>query len=210
MTPASAHGRSQIYHYYRCTDLATCKARIRAEEIEAAVLDSLGSINISEHEIESIISEIKKLAQKKNSQIPEESAVRKALKTANERKERITKMFIDGLITPDNAALMNKQLAAASNEANQLEGQLAAITAQNTTNPAVVQEMIAYTRSLANLKSLISMAEKDTIAQRQIINTWVKEIRRTGETWNLTLNLPGSPNCTKWLLRLDSNQRPSG
>ena len=76
---------------------------------------------------------------------------------------------------------------------------LAAERAENATSPEAVEEMIAFARNLSSAESFIRIADGKPDALRSIIIGWIKEIRQNGDTWDVTLNLLGSPNCTEWL-----------
>jgi site-specific DNA recombinase len=206
MTSSSAYGRKQKrYNYYKCTDAKNCKKSISAPELETEVLESLKAIRISERDISEIVKQIQLVVKSRKKKKPESGAIRKAHTEAIAKKDRLTQMFITGLISAENSALMNKELAKATHEVNSLAGQIAAINAQNGTNPAALSEMISFARSLSTLWTVIEKSETPE-DRRSIIGMWVKEIRRTGDKWDITLNMPGSPNCQDWLRKLDLDE----
>jgi site-specific DNA recombinase len=198
MTPASAHGRTQRYHYYQCTDRETCCSRTSAPELETEVLAILRSIRLEEADIDRIVDSIRLAAEKRRTAQPEAPDLRRALTRAKSKKERLTRMFIDGLITADNADLMNKELAQATAETNRLTGQLAAAESCCGPSKEVEEEIIGFALRLKNISKLIDAAEGNPKDQRQLITTYVKGIHRSANRWELTVNLPGSSNVPEW------------
>ena len=201
MTPASAYGRNGRYNYYQCTDTKDCRQRVRAEKVEAKVLDTLATMRISEEDIEEILEELRRPAPE-GERPPDVDALERAAAKAQERKERLADLFGDGLVTPENAGTINARLAKATAEHNDLAGRLAAARALSGTSPVLLEEMERMARSLRTLGEAISLSRGNPADMRVHMSTWVRAVRKDGEKWKVLLNLPGSPNGGLWLPRL--------
>jgi len=206
MTPASAYGRSGRYNYYQCTDTKDCRKRVRAEVLEAHVIETLTKIDLSDEDIEEIVDDIRQSIAASQEDAPDLKSLERATAEAKERKDRLVGMFVRGLVTEDNAGAINAKLSKATAEYNDLAGRAAAARAMSGTSPAAVEEMERIARSLRTVGVAIELSRGRPEEMRMQMSTCIREVRRVGDTWKVILNLPGSPNCLEWLPGLDSNQ----
>lgn len=202
MTPASAHGRTRKYNYYSCTDSVNCRARVPAPELEESVIAALRKVELSDKSIKMIERAIRRKAAPATAAIPE---LEEALKAARERRDNLTAMFARGVVTKENAPEINRLLARAISEANELEGRLGAQRRAIEASPLVVEEVVRWARSIRTLGAALDVRGKREDL-RLTLSTWIKEIRRTEDKWVIELTLPGSPNCTVWLRELDLDE----
>lgn len=201
MTPASAHGRSEKYHYYQCTDNKTCRKRVRAESLEEIVLTTLKEIAITEEAIEKIMEHIRLAVTQTTKPDAQLKDLEKKAELARARREKLVNMFAEGIVNKSNADLINNQLTAASEEYNTLIGKIGAIKSVSGPSSAAMEDIMRFARSVEGLGQHLKNTS-DPADLRTICSIWIKEIRRTGEIWEITLNLPGSPNCQCWLRKL--------
>jgi hypothetical protein len=203
MTPASAHGRMSVHHYYECR---TCKKRVRAQDIETMALDAIQNIHASAEDIAMVVAEIhKRRDEQRANGTPELAQVDKALAVARKELESIERMFLAGHVSNANAARWNEKLATTDAEIARLADRAAEIRAGLAAGLGIYDTATGLARELATIGKQVELLRKiDPAHCRQAILEHVREIKRDGESWGVSLI--GSPTRSGWLLSRDSGE----
>lgn len=195
MTPASANGRSKRYHYYQCTDSLNCKSRVSAEELEECVIDTLRKVSFAEEDLADILKGARMKHLEGTSLEAELSQWKEKLEYASSEVERLTQMFADGLVTSDNAPAINSKLSSATARVNEATGRIDALSSLSYDPNS---DLVELAKSLSSVSERVDQC-KNSDDYRSLIATWVGRIKKAGDEWEINLNIPGSPNCEKWL-----------
>jgi site-specific DNA recombinase len=204
MTPASSHGRNAIYHYYRCTDLKTCKSRVKAADVETEVLDALRAMQPTAADITAITAAAEKQYRASlAADMPALDDIETALSAARQTRDRLLRMFVDGLVSAANADMLNAELTRANTEVQDLTGRRDALKA--ATGPtAILYDATEIAQNLCDMAERIDSSDPETL--RRALKAWVQKIEKRGEDWEIHLHasgIGGSSNRPKWLRQLD-------
>ena len=190
MSPTSAYGRDKRYHYYSCTDKENCRSRVRAETLEAQVLETLKNLQFTQDDLKELQDAIRDTATNP-AQAPELSQLQKRTDAAQKKREKLLALFTEELVDAENAPLLNQQLSQATADYNALKGRLAAFQTTQQATPAVLDDLLHLTQSLTTLSQHFNPTAPPADL-RIHLTTWVKEIRQDKKGWSITLNLPGA------------------
>ena len=198
MTPTTiSKANGQAYPYYRCTDSAVCPNRdyVKADELEAAVTENIlsawrdyGMIDMATRNSNlDAKARIERLA-------AEASEASEAMRKAQADHDRITQLFIDGVVTHANAVSFNARLSAASSAVealgsrrDALQGELEALRAMlaNREGETLIDRMAQIA---ADFGKLDSAAEK-----RAFLRACVRTVERKEDgTWHINRTISGS------------------
>ncbi len=211
LTPGSARGRGGIaYRYYLCTDRDDCKRRFRADHVERAVRDLLRAIPIDPKTVEDAcqhLTDRMRATAAASESMAEVASLRTALAAAKAEQERVARLFIDGIVTRENAGLFNTRLSECQSEVSRLSARIAALV--DLANPLIqIADADAWLRQFRGLVAAMDAMGDDPEGTAAVLRAVVERIE-PGEksgTWNVSLLLPGSPIVSIWQPDLDSNQ----
>ena len=206
MTGYSVHGRSgKKFFYYKCTD-PTCKNSINAEKLDAAVLEQLAAIFSNENELrESLSAFIAAENQKQESVRIRAAELSSDLRDTVNKEERIKKMFLDGLVTSDNAAFWNEELLSARSMREQLEKEIAAAGAPPEYKiDDILPDLL---KAAGDWIKKIASGSADVMTKRNLIMSTIEDLQctqRSGDRVEFQMSVIMSSNKKWWALR-DSN-----
>lgn len=206
MTPETANGRGGKYYYYRCTDNVNCKTRVSAGVIEKQVLDALKGFTLDTELIEETFKEINK--QWRASVIracPPPQELDTAIQMAKSEQRQVEKLFLTGLVDPDNAASFNEQLRSARARVSTLQDKKQQITKALSPDVDILKAARRWFSQFRDIGSAIHGSDPDR--QLDIINAMISGIKKAGRTWHVSLHKPGSSSSTKWQPLGDQNER---
>ena len=200
MTPQSCHGRSEIYHYYRCTNEKECSGRTQAIDLEERVVKAIRHVTITDKDADNLIEETKRNI-KSRIDTQEIAQLKTAIDKVREEKNRIEELFLSGVVNKDNASIFNDKLTKVRMELNEMEGRRDALTAMANPDIQVLNAVNGWVSTLRILSKKVQ-ASDDPVFLRKAINSYVKEIRRKGDDRQIAFRFAsqgGSPKCTEWL-----------
>lgn len=203
LTPGSARGRNNIpYRYYLCTDRDGCKRRYPADQVENTVRDLLRQVPIDQEAVEEacqLLTDRMRETAAASESMAEVKVLRTALQEAKAEQERLTRLFIDGIVTRENAALFNARLTESQAEVARLSARIGAIA--DLTNPSTqLADAHAWLRQFRSLVQAMDAMGDDPEGSAAVLRTVVERIE-PGEpagTWTVRLLLPGSPIVSSW------------
>lgn len=213
MTPETASPKRGDYHYYRCTDTLECKNRVRAEELEQAVLNHANQANISKEELEAVIIEMEERRKKAIIESrPEVERAIIALSAAKAEREKVFTMLLDNPRSEQVGQMANEKIDTLSAEIDTLTARVEILKKQSETDVDYYSLAKELADQIHNMGQVLKMAGKDkntlknADSLRRAILITIDRIDHlpTGEyvirpTYNV------SSNCYKWYPGQDSN-----
>ncbi len=211
LTPGSARGRNNIpYRYYLCTDRDGCKRRYPAAQVETTVRELLRQVPVSLPTVEEacqLLTDRMRATAAASESMAEVQSLRTALASAKAEQETLVRLFIDGVVTRDNAGLFNRRLTECQAEVARLSARIAAVV--DLANPATqLADAHAWLQQFRSLVQAMDVMGDDPDGAAAVLRAVVERIE-PGEkagTWTVRLLLPGSPMVSSWQPDLDSNQ----
>jgi site-specific DNA recombinase len=204
MTPftlTKANGTS--YPYYRCTDSAVCPQRdyVKADDLEAAVTTEILTAwrNVALLDLATRNSNLD--AKARIEQLATEVASMSETVRAHESDlDRITQLFLDGIVTRENAPSFNARLAKATST----------IEAMATRRDALQRELEALREMLANREGAALVDRMSAIAadfgklesapeKRAFLRACLREVKRKADgTWHISLTISSNSSHPEW------------
>lgn len=207
MTPYSVKKKDKRYFYYKCTD-ASCANAINAERLDAAVLERIRDIALAPEFLKSCYEEYEQENNERRKALePKLAALARLTDEAKKKEANIAGMFTSGIVTRDNMAYWNSELAAARREREEYEKERGALLAslsdveQQDYFPALLEE-------IKNWAGLLEQAGDDVALKRNLIMSLILNVE-CAEKGKFRLNLVMT-KCVKWWAVRDSNPRPPG
>jgi len=204
MTPLTiSKANGQAYPYYRCTDSAACPNRdyVKADELEAAVTESILAAWKDTALIDMATRNSNAVAKERVGKLSAElSEAAEALRLAAADQDRITQLFMDGVVTHANAASFNERLSKAT-----------------ATKEAMAARRDALQRELEALREMLASRESETLVDRMaqiaadfgkltavsekraFLRAVVLSVDRNEKgTWTIKRHVPGNSSQPQW------------
>ena len=204
MSPASA--KSGKYHYYVCGDIA-CKARVKAETIEQAVLNQLEKYRSDDALLDRME---KKLIMARDEFIsrarPEMEEAISARREATLERNKIYKLILS-MNTLNDAGFLNDKLNYLTKEINRLSAKIEMLREQ-TDDTSAYDDIQRELYVMRNTSKLLAEARthNDRIGLRKIILTHISKIENIGENHYRIEPSASSSKCKEWWSISDSNR----
>jgi DNA invertase Pin-like site-specific DNA recombinase len=181
--------------YYRCK---ACGVYVRADDIEAAVVEQVRTVAASPEVRAGLARALAEhIREKRRKTEPLIIAATEEKATANLAVAKLTKMALDGLVSADNSAWWNEELAKA--RATALEA-AATVAELEKAGQAEEPSEEALGRSWARMAA--DLLDGSTEDRKRGIRAHVTSITAAGEgAWRVSYSLPGvdgSTLATKW------------
>ena len=192
-----------VIPYYRCTDSVNCSHReyIRADHLEAAatesILEAWKDAALIDMATRNRSQEAEKLVKKLTDEITD---LNSAMQPLERDRERIKRMFIDGVVTRENAPQFNQDLSKVTGTIetltgrrdalqHDLESQRAQVAALKT--KTLTDRMAEVARDFGKLNSY---QEKRAFLRAVVIDI----ARNEKGTWAIKRHVPSSTNEPDW------------
>ena len=176
MTGYSVHGRKdgQRFYYYKCTS-PKCKKAVNADALDAKVLELVTEVYQDPDEIRKSLSEYLQSEREKSLVASgKKGELDKQLQKARAGEEDIKRMFLTGVVTPENAEYWNGELLAVRTEREHLERELSSLL---TSDVPDFEEIFPELQAAAGEWAKKIVSEKaDYATKRNLIMSAVKEI----------------------------------
>ena len=200
------------YFYYKCQDTLNCKHAINAEKLDAAVVEEIGKIIADPAYIKECYTEYtKQIIEKEQQDNQTLIHARESIISAEEKIQKINDLFLNGIVTADNAAYWNAELKIARETLSSAREKYETIT-QQLSSPTDKLTLPMLLSQLQTWDSILKYRQDFQIARNLILSS-VKSIccladgdddEDGNETLELTLVMPKGK---KWRRERDSNPR---
>ena len=206
MTPYSVKKRGDTrYFYYKCQDQLGCKFSVNAERLDEEVLEQVKRIVLDPEYVRErwdVYREEK--AERENAQRAVIQKSEREIADAEREVQNIDRLFIQGVISPENAAHFNEKLAAARQHLELLQARhktvlndLAAIHGEDEL-PAILDQIKDWAEVLEHAD--------DWQTKRNLLLMVVKYVKCLDDDGGMELSLVMTKG-NKWRRERDSNPR---
>ncbi len=176
------------YAYYKCQDTLGCKFLVNAERLDQAVLDQVLAIATDPEYIRARWEDYQR--QKAAEDAEKQKLIRKSeTEIAEARKEvdNIDRLFLSGVVTPENAAHWNEKLTAARSNLERLQSHHQVVL-NNLAEIHDADELPKVLEQIREWADILQHAD-DWQTKRNLILTLVKYVKCLDEDGNTELSL---------------------
>ena len=207
MIPYSTKRGEKRYFYYKCGDTLDCKFAVNAERLDETVLEEVKRIVMDPEYVRERWNEYRReKAEREDAQRGVIQKSEREIAKAEQEVSNIDRLFIQGVISAENAAHFNEMLASARAHLAELRerhqtllNDLAAIRGEDEL-PMILQQIKEWAHVLEHADDW--QVKRDLLL---MVVRWVKCLDEDGDM-ELRLVMTGSK---KWRSRRESNARPT-
>lgn len=196
MSPASAKGGR--YHYYVCGDI-NCRTRVKAEKIEAAVLDQLARYRSDDALLDRMEQKLIKAKEEFLSQArPEMEEAISARREATLERDKVYKVILT-MNTLNDAGFLNDKLNSLTREIDRLTAKIDMLNEQ-TKDTSIYDDIHQELYVMRNTAKLLTeaRAHDDRVGLRKMVLTHISKIENIGENRYRIEPSASSSNCKEW------------
>jgi len=199
MSPCTQTKNGKRIPYYRCNDTIRCKHRkyIRADEIEKKVIRQIIKAHTTPRVMDLVAKQIRNRAGNSVDSIYAEiNAVECAIRDYQKKAKNIIKAFSNGLVSEDNAAALNQELAESKAKQVSLIDELETLMArkkaseENEVNAKQIANL--FNKMAANLENC-----QDFGAMRSFVRACIVKVIRHDDRFMVHYSL-GSTMGSQW------------
>jgi len=203
MTTTYTQKKTRRYYYYCCTGKRQCKhSRVRAEHLEELVLSTIRYATFDPKQLAEHVDRIRTLAKERQHKArPELASVRKALAKARKEQENVEGLFLGGLVTPENAALLNSRLAKVTTEVRELEAREQLLQSMQQLKLGPYESVTKLAQTMKGFVDAVN-ADDSPVARRILLQANVAKVVRQKDDPNafaIEFVAGGCANSPMWL-----------
>lgn len=199
MTSYSASSRGNSFYYYKCTD-PLCKNAVSAPQLDDAVVLEIRKLIFNEDTLKNLYRHfLEQLAEERAANLPQVKKLNEQIAELRTKRDRISEMFTDGIVTADNMEYWNGELKRHSEALSKAEESLVAAKTNYTDDPpeGFFEE---FDESMKQWAKSIEVKPDDDATKRLLVGMMVQDVICAQKN-QFKLNLVLSKRIKWWATR---------